>query len=120
MRHEHLPHKFTRIGMAEDGKEYIQCVRTGDVLVQSDESAWSHFANKREWRSRVAAQLYPELIHLQRTLKEVGNHEEIEEQLRVLNRALGVADELAANARRRVGRLEALLAGVAAGTNDGS
>lgn len=113
MRHEHLPHKFTRIGMAEDGKEYIQCVRTGDVLVQSDESAWSHFASTREWRARVAAQLYPELIHLQRTLKEVGNHEEVEEQLRVLRRALTVADELKANINRRIERLEALRTGSA-------
>jgi hypothetical protein len=108
MRHEHLPHKFTRIGLGEDGKEYIQCTRTGDVLVQTDSNAWGQYAGPREWRSRVAAQLYPELIHLQRTLKEVGNHEEVEEQLRVLRRAIEISSELRANIERRIARLEKL------------
>lgn len=108
MRHEHLPHKFTRIGLGEDGKEYIQCTRTGDVLVQTDDNAWGHYATPREWRARVAAQLYPELIHLQRTLKEVGNHEEVEEQLRVLRRAAEISRELRANIERRIARLEKL------------
>jgi hypothetical protein len=94
MRHKGLPDKFTRIGFDEDGREYIQCTRTGDVLVQTGDDEWSHFASSREWRRKTAAQLYPELIYLQRALKRVGSHEEVEEQIRVLREALSLAEGL--------------------------
>jgi hypothetical protein len=94
MRHPGLPEKFTRLGFDEDGREYIQCTRTSDVLVQSGHDEWSHFASGREWRRKTAAQLYPELIYLQRALKRVGSHEEVEEQVRVLREALSLAEGL--------------------------
>jgi hypothetical protein len=102
MRHNGLPEKFTRIGFDEDGREYIQCTRTGDVLVQTGAEEWSHFASAREWRRKTAAQLYPELIYLQRALKRVGSHEEVEEQIRVLREALSLAEGLRATIEERI------------------
>jgi hypothetical protein len=102
MRHNGLPEKFTRIGFDEDGREYIQCTRTGDVLVQTGDDEWSHFASSREWRGKTAAQLYPELIYLQRALKRVGSHEEVEEQVRVLGEALSLAEGLRATISDRI------------------
>ena len=52
MRHLRLPEAFTLIGTDEEGKEYIQCTRTGDVLVQTGPEEWAHFASAREWRSK--------------------------------------------------------------------
>lgn len=104
--HHRLPEKFTRIGVDEDGKEYIQCTRTGDVLVQTGPSEWGHFASAREWHRKTAAKLYPELLHLQRALKRVGSHEEIEEQIGVMREALVLLDGLRANVQQRVQRLE--------------
>jgi len=106
MRYAHLPESFTRLGHGDDGREYIQCTRTGDVLVQTDDDAWSHFASAREWRSRTAARLYPELIHLQRALKAVGTHEEVEGQLGALREAMSLLARLEENVRRRAELLE--------------
>lgn len=108
MRHNGLPEKFTRIGFDEDGREYIQCTRTGDVLVQTGEEEWAHFASAREWRRKTAAQLYPELIYLQRALKRVGSHEDVEDQVRVLREALSLADGLRGTINDRI---EVLMAG---------
>lgn len=110
MRHLRLPPDFTLIGTDEDGKEYIQCTRTGDVLVQTGPDGWAHFASAREWRSKTAARLYPELIFVQRALKRVGTHEQIEDQLRVLREAMALLDGLQANVRSRLVELEAGLA----------
>ncbi len=107
MRHNGLPEKFTRIGFDEDGREYIQCTRTGDVLVQTGSDEWSHFASAREWRRKTAAQLYPELIYLQRALKRVGSHEDVDEQVRVLGEALSMAEGLRDTIRERIRMLEA-------------
>lgn len=106
MTHHRLPEKFTRIGLDEEGKEYIQCTRTGDVLVQTGPNEWGHFATGREWRSKTAAKLYPEIVYLQRALKRVGMHEEIEEQIRVMREALSLLDGLRANVRDRMQNLE--------------
>lgn len=106
MRHAHLPESFTRLGPGDDGREYIQCTRTGDVLVQTDSDAWTHFASAREWRSRTAARLYPELIHLQRALKAVGSHEDVEGQLGALEDARAQLERLSENVRRRAELLE--------------
>jgi hypothetical protein len=111
MRHLRLPAAFTLIGNDEEGKEYIQCTRTGDVLVQTGPEDWTHFASSREWRSKTAARLYPELIFLQRALKRVGTHEQIEEQLRVLREAEALLNGLQANLRSRTEEFEAELAG---------
>jgi hypothetical protein len=102
MRHATLPEKFTRIGFDEDGREYIQCTRTGDVLVQTGPEEWSHFASVDEWRAKTAAQLYPELIYLQRALKRVGSHEEVEDQVRELREALSLARALTDTIRDRI------------------
>jgi hypothetical protein len=106
MRYTHLPESFTRLGHGDDGREYIQCTRTGTVLVQTDDDAWSHFATAREWRARTAARLYPELIHLQRALKAVGSHEEVEGQLTALREAMAQLEQLGENLRRRAEVLE--------------
>lgn len=113
MRHLRLPATFTLIGTDEEGKEYIQCTRTGDVLVQIGPEDWTHFASSREWRSKTAARLYPELIFLQRALKRVGTHEEIEDQLRVMREAQALLGGLQANVGSRIAHLEAELAGYA-------
>lgn len=105
MRHG-LPEQFTRLGRGIDGREYIQCTRTGDVLVQTDADGWSHYADADEWRERTAAQLYPELIHLQRALKAVGRHMEAATQAEELRAALALTEQLAANVRRRLAALE--------------
>jgi hypothetical protein len=107
MRYAHLPEKFTRIGLDEEGREYIQCTRTGDVLVQTGDGEWAHFASAREWRARTAAQLYPELIYLQRALKRVGSHEEIEDQMRVLGEAMVLLRGLESSIQDRLRALEA-------------
>lgn len=107
MRRAHLPEQFTSLGMDEDGREYVQCTRTGDVLVQTGPDEWSHFASAAEWRAKTAAQLYPELIYLQRALKRVGAYEEIEDQVRALNEAEALLDGLKANIRERVAGLQA-------------
>lgn len=114
MRHARLPDQFTSLGLDEQGREYVQCVRTGDVLVQTGPDEWSHFADAEEWRQRTAALLYPELIHLQRALKEVGRHEEIEDQLRALEEADGLLTRLRGNIRERMSALEAERAQLAA------
>jgi hypothetical protein len=106
MRYANLPEKFTRLGAGTDGREYIQCTQTGDVLVQSGESEWMHFANAHEWRARTAAQLYPELIYLQRTLKRVGQLEDVEEQRRTFDDALRLLDRLKANIEGRAAVLD--------------
>lgn len=106
MRHPHLPERFTWIGADEEGREYIQCTRTGDVLVQTGPDDWSHFASAREWRSRTAAQLYPELIYLERALKRVGSHETIDEQLARLREATSVLKGLLSSIQGRVSLLE--------------
>lgn len=116
MRHHRLPEAFTLIGTDEEGKEYIQCTRTGDVLVQTGPEDWMHFANAREWRSKTAARLYPELIFLQRALKRVGTHEDIEEQLRVMREAQTLLQGLDANIRNRISELEAEQSGYGAAT----
>ena len=108
MRHARLPENFTRIGLDGEGREYIQCTRTGDVLVQTGPEEWGHFASAREWRSKTAAQLYPELIHLQRELKRVGSVEEIEDQVRVMREALAMTERLAGRLRDQIVRLEAV------------
>ena len=106
MTHHALPEKFTRIGFDEDGREYIQCTRTGDVLVQTGPAEWSHFASPREWRNKTAAQLYPELIYLQRALKRVGSQEEIEDQVNTLREALTLLEGLRGNIEERIGKLQ--------------
>lgn len=106
MKPNGLPEKFTRIGFGADGKEYIQCTRTGDVLVQAGEADWIHFANADEWRSKTAAELYPQLIHLQRTLKEVGRHEETHEQVEALHSAMKLLDELRGTVQERIRQLQ--------------
>ena len=106
MTHHRLPAKFTRIGFDEEGKEYIQCTRTGDVLVQTGPSEWSHFASGREWRAKTAAKLYPEMVYLQRALKRVGSHEQIEDQIRVMREALTLLEGLRSNVQERLHRLE--------------
>jgi hypothetical protein len=111
MRHQRLPPAFTLIGTDEDGKEYIQCTRTGDVLVQIGPEDWTHFASAREWRAKTAARLYPELIFLQRALKRIGTQEQIEDQLRVMREAQALLNGLQANLSSRMGEFEAELAG---------
>jgi hypothetical protein len=106
MRRAHLPEQFTSLGMDEEGREYVQCTRTGDVLVQTGPDEWSHFADAAEWRAKTAAQLYPELIYLQRALKRVGAYEEIEDQIRALREAEVLLDGLRGNIRDRIGALE--------------
>ena len=113
MRHLRLPDAFTLIGTDEEGKEYIQCTRTGDVLVQSGPEEWIHYASSREWRGKTAARLYPELIFLQRALKRVGTHEQIEDQLRVMQEAQTLLQGLDANIRGRIEELEAERSGYA-------
>lgn len=107
MRRAHLPEQFTSLGVDEDGREYVQCTRTGDVLVQTGTDEWSHFADAEEWRAKTAAQLYPELIYLQRALKRVGAYEEIEDQIRALREAEVLLDGLRSNIRDRIGALQA-------------
>src|SRR5690606_2500644 len=111
--HLRLPPAFTLIGTDEEGKEYIQCTRTGDVLVQIGPEDWTHFASAREWRAKTAARLYPELTYLQRALKRVGAHEQIEDRLGVLRAAQALRGGLQANVSSRVADLEAELPGVA-------
>lgn len=107
MRRAHLPEQFTSLGTDEEGREYVQCTRTGDVLVQTGPDEWSHFADAAEWRAKTAAQLYPELIYLQRALKRVGAYEEIEDQIRALREAEVLLEGLRVNIRERAGALEA-------------
>jgi hypothetical protein len=107
MRHMRLPPAFTLIGTDEDGKEYIQCTRTGDVLVQTGPDEWMHYASSREWKARTAARLYPELIFLQRALKRVGTHEQIEDQLQVMHEAQALLQGLDSNIRNRINELQA-------------
>jgi hypothetical protein len=109
MRHQRLPPAFTLIGTDEEGKEYIQCTRTGDVLVQIGPEDWTHFATGREWRAKTAARLYPELIFLQRTLKRIGAQEQIEDQLRVMREAEALLNGLQANLNSRIAEFEAEL-----------
>lgn len=111
MRHVRLPPAFTLLGIDGEGKEYIQCTRTGDVLVQTGPEEWSHFAGAREWRSKTAARLYPELTYLQRTLKRVGSHEQIEDQLSVIREAQALLSGLQAKLGTRTLQLEAELSG---------
>lgn len=106
MRHVRLPEAFTLLGMDEEGREYIQCTRTGDVLVQTGPEEWSHFASAREWRAKTAPLLYPELVFLQRALKRVGENEHIEDQAGVLREALAMLGGLEANLRERLAELE--------------
>ena len=120
MRHHRLPEAFTLIGTDEEGKEYIQCTRTGDVLVQTGPEDWTHFASAREWRSKTAARLYPELIFLQRALKRVGTHEAIEEQLQVMREAQTLLQGLDANIRNRMAELEAEQSGYGAPARQGA
>lgn len=107
MRHLRLPPAFTLIGTDEEGKEYIQCTRTGDVLVQTGPEEWMHYASSREWKAKTAARLYPELIFLQRALKRVGTHEQIEDQLGVMKEAQALLEGLDSNIRNRIQELEA-------------
>lgn len=107
MKHPDLPEKFTRLGVGIDGKEYIQCTRTGDVLVQTGDTEWGHFASADEWRQRTAPELYPPLVHLTRTLKDVGRHEDVEKQVETLNAAISLLAELEETLRNRIGELEA-------------
>lgn len=113
MRHQRLPPAFTLVGTDEEGKEYIQCTRTGDVLVQIGPEDWTHFASAREWRAKTAARLYPELIFLQRALKRIGTQEQIEDQLRVMREAQALLSGLQANLSSRAAEFEAELAGYA-------
>lgn len=106
MRHVRLPEAFTLIGVDEEGREYIQCTRTGDVLVQTGPDEWAHFASEREWRARTAALLYPEMVHLNRALKRVGAHEEIEDQIQAMKDALELTERLKENIRDRIAALE--------------
>jgi hypothetical protein len=107
MRHARLPEQFTSLGFDGQGREYVQCTRTGDVLVQTGPDEWGHFADADEWRAKTAALLYPELIHLQRALKEVGRHEEIEGQIRALREAETLLDVLRGTILGRISALEA-------------
>lgn len=107
MKHRGLPEKFTRLGLGVDGRAYIQCTRTGDVLVQTGDEEWGHFAAADEWRARTAPVLYPELVHLTRTLKEVGRHEEVDEQADALRAAIALLNELSARLEGRIVELEA-------------
>ena len=107
MRHVRLPEVFTLIGVDHEGREYIQCTRTGDVLVQTGPEEWAHFASEREWREKTAALLYPELVHLNRALKRVGAHEEIEDQIQAMRDALVLTERLQENIRERIAALEA-------------
>jgi hypothetical protein len=111
MRHLRLPPAFTLIGTDEEGKEYIQCTRTGDVLVQTGPEEWAHFAHSREWRSKTAARLYPDMVFLQRALKRIGTHEQIEDQLSVMREAQALIASLAENLRTRTAEMEAELSG---------
>lgn len=111
MRRTHLPDQFTSLGTDEDGREYVQCTRTGDVLIQTGPDEWSHFADAAEWRAKTAAQLYPELIYLQRALKRVGAHEEIEDQIQALREAGVLLEGLRENIVERISALEAEKAG---------
>lgn len=111
MRHQRLPAAFTLIGTDEEGKEYIQCTRTGDVLVQTGPEEWAHFASAREWRAKTAARLYPELTFLLRALKRIGTHEQIEDQLRVMREAQALLAGLEANLRNRAAEFEVELSG---------
>ena len=106
MRHARLPEQFTSLGFDEQGRQYVQCTRTGDVLVQTGPDEWGHFADADQWRERTAAQLYPALIHLQRALKAVGRHEEIEAQVGALREAEQLLDALRGTIRRRIVELE--------------
>ncbi|MDB4950832.1 MAG: hypothetical protein JWM27_3481 [Gemmatimonadetes bacterium] len=106
MKHTGLPEKFTRLGTGQDGREYIQCTRTGDVLVRTGDADWSHFADGGEWRSHTAPQLYPALVHLTRALKDVGSHEQVEHQSASLRSALDLLDELRSTIQERIGELE--------------
>lgn len=106
MKTSGLPDKFTRIGFGPDGKEYIQCTRTGDVLVQVGDADWVHFASADEWRSKTAAQLYPQLIHLNRALKEVGEHEDVARQVQVLQEAILLLDGLSGAVQQRIRQLQ--------------
>lgn len=96
MKHRGLPEKFTRLGTGADGREYVQCTRTGDVLVRIGADEWGHFAADGEWRARTAPQLYPAIVHLTRTLKDVGRQEEVERQTALLDQALALTAELRA------------------------
>lgn len=107
MRHKGLPPHFTRIGIGRDGNEYIQCTRTGDVLVQTGPNDWSHFASADEWRSKTAAQLYPQLVHLRRALKQVGRFEEVEKQVQTLQEAHDLLAELNETVQERIRQLQA-------------
>jgi hypothetical protein len=107
MKHRGLPEKFTRLGTGQDGREYIQCTRTGDVLVRTGDADWSHFASAGEWRSHTAPQLYPALVHLNRALKDVGSHEQVEDQLGALREAVALLEELTASLQDRMAELEA-------------
>jgi hypothetical protein len=106
MKDQGLPEKFTRLGTGQDGREYIQCTRTGDVLVRTGDADWSHFAAADEWRSHTAPQLWPALVHLTRALKEVGRHEHVEQQTESLREALSLLSELEDGIRSRIGELE--------------
>jgi hypothetical protein len=107
MKHRGLPEKFTRLGTGVDGRSYIQCTRTGDVLVQTGDDEWGHFAAADEWRARTAPVLYPELVHLTRTLKEVGRHEDAEAQAEALRAAISLLAELNGRLEGRIAELEA-------------
>jgi hypothetical protein len=106
MKHRELPEKFTRLGTGQDGREYIQCTRTGDVLVRTGDADWSHFAADDEWRSRTAPQLYPALVHLNRALKDVGRHEQVEQQIGSLREAVALLEELKGTLKARMAELE--------------
>jgi hypothetical protein len=106
MKHRGLPEKFTRLGTGQDGREYIQCTRTGDVLVRTGDADWSHFAAEDEWRSHTAPQLYPALVLLNRALKDVGRHEQVEEQTADLRRAVALLRELEDTIESRIAELE--------------
>lgn len=107
MRHTELPESFTRLGRGADGRAYVQCTRTGDVLVQTDENAWSHFASRDEWHDLTEPALYPEIVHLRRTLKEVGRREEVEGQAEAIREALGLLGALEDRLRARKEELAA-------------
>ena len=107
MRRAHLPEQFTSLGTDEEGREYVQCTRTGDVLVQTGPNDWSHFANADEWRSKTAAQLYPQLVHLRRALKQVGRFEEVEKQVQTLQEAHDLLAELNETVQERIRQLQA-------------
>jgi hypothetical protein len=106
MKHHGLPEKFTRLGVGVDGREYVQCTRTGDVLVQTGDDEWGHFAYADEWRDKTGPALYPQLVHLTRTLKEVGRREEVETQVEALRAAIALLGELEGTLRNRIVELE--------------